>query len=67
MERQGKKLNTDPERARKRATTDLRCAVRKLHPRDTLRTLADTWEQEGHTIAAQELRALADRLAKGEG
>lgn len=30
MERKGKKCNTDPERARKRAKADLRCAARKL-------------------------------------
>ena len=40
MKRQGKELNTDPERARKRATADLRCAVRKLGVTEAIKAIA---------------------------
>lgn len=65
--------NRDPERARKRAVTDLRCAVRKLGMTETMIHLATLWshdtitstwlEQRAATINAQADSALALILA----
>ena len=57
MKRNGKTLNTDPERAKKRAVSDARCALRKL---GLLQLLAGylEFEMTGDTAAEEICQAL---------
>ena len=52
-------VNKDPERARKRAVSDLRCAIRKLGIPETLRQLIPLAIDMSHQTTAD---AIADHI-----
>tara|TARA_R110000822_G_scaffold310554_1_gene444014 strand:- start:976 stop:1176 length:201 start_codon:yes stop_codon:yes gene_type:complete len=55
--------NTDPDRARKRAVSDLRCAIRKLGNAETLRQVAELVDFDGNADRAQLRAQLLDIAA----
>lgn len=60
-------VNRDPERARARAVSDLRCAVRKLGVPAALEAVADLLDGQGESLKVERIRRLAAELARDRG
>lgn len=60
--RNGKLLDTCSEKARKRASSDMRCAARKLDAVDSLQVLQKVAEASGDAAAAAAIASALESL-----